>query len=56
MQINSKMRAKITLSKSLSKEEIEKAALANEDIIAALSGAAVKKVIVIPNRLINIIV
>jgi len=55
VQINSKMRAKVTLSKSLSKEEIEKAALELEEIVAALDGKPVKKVIVIPGRLINII-
>ncbi len=55
VQINSKMRTKIVLSKSLTKEEIEKAALENEEIKAALDGRPVKKVIVIVNRLINVI-
>ncbi|MBO4573405.1 MAG: leucine--tRNA ligase [Clostridia bacterium] len=55
VQINSRMKAKIVLSKSLSKEDIEKAALADADVIAALEGKPVKKVIVIVNRLINII-
>lgn len=52
VQINSKMRAKVTVATSASREEIEKAALeAVEDQLAA----APKKVIVVPGRLVNII-
>ena len=52
VQINSKMRAKVTVASSASREEIEKAALeAVKDQLAA----APKKVIVVPGRLVNII-
>ncbi len=52
VQINSKMRAKVTVATSASREEIEKAALeAVKDQLAA----APKKVIVVPGRLVNII-
>ena len=52
VQINSKMRAKVTVATSASKEEIEKAALeAVKDQLAS----APKKVIVVPGRLVNII-
>ncbi len=56
VQINSKMRTRIVLSKSLSAKEIEAEVLADAQIKAALNGASVKKVIVIPNRLVNIII
>ena len=56
VQINSKMKTKIMLPKNVSIEETEQEALADQTIIAALEGKPVKKVIVIPNRLINIIV
>ncbi|MBP5177556.1 MAG: leucine--tRNA ligase, partial [Clostridia bacterium] len=56
VQINSKLKTKITLSKSLTQKEVEAAALANADVIEALGGKTVKKVIVIMNRLINVIV
>lgn len=52
VQINSKMRAKVTVASSASREEIEKAALeAVKDQLAS----APKKVIVVPGRLVNII-
>lgn len=55
VQINSKLKTRITLSKSLSKEQIEEIVLKDENVATALNGATVKKVIVIPGRLVNII-
>lgn len=55
VQINSRVKAKITVSGSASQEEIEKIALANEAVQAALAGLEVKKVVVIPKRLVNIV-
>ncbi len=55
VQINSKMRAKIMVSGSADSEEIEKIALSDENVIKALDGKQVKKVIVIKGRLVNII-
>ena len=56
VQINSKIKTKIVLPKTAAKDEIEKAVLADNEVIAALNGALPKKIIVIPNRLVNIIV
>lgn len=53
VQINSKLRAKVTVANGASKEEIEKAALSA--IGNQLSGE-VKKIIIVPGRLVNIIV
>ena len=56
VQVNSRIKARITLAKDMAKEDIEKAVLADNEVIAALNGAAVRKIIIIPNRLINIII
>ncbi len=56
LQINSKIRCRIELDASLSVAEIEKAALDSAAAKEALEGKSVKKVIVIPNRLVNIII
>lgn len=54
VQINSKMKGRINVANGASKDEIEKAAL---DFVGGhLGGAAVKKVIIVPNRLVNVIV
>ena len=52
VQVNSRIRAKITVASDASREQIEKAAL------AALEGqldGAPKKIIVVPGRLVNVI-
>ena len=56
VQINSRPKARITVDASLNSAELEKIALADPQVIEALYGATVKKVIVIPNRLINVII
>jgi len=56
VQINSKMKTRIVLSKTLSKEQIEEAVFADEKIKELINGQQVVKTIVIPNRLVNIIV
>lgn len=55
VQVNSKMKGKLVLSKSLSNKEIENAALNFAPVKEILNGNAPKKVIVIPCRLINVI-
>ncbi len=55
-QINGKVKDKIEISTSLSREEMEKAALANEKIQALISGKTVVKVICVPGKLVNIVV
>jgi leucyl-tRNA synthetase len=56
VSINGKMRTKLTLSLSLSKEEIEKAALEDETVQKWIEGKTPKKMIVIPNKIVNIVV
>jgi leucyl-tRNA synthetase len=56
LQINGKLRGSVTVSAAASKEQIEQAALATEAFIKQADGAAPKKVIVVPGRLVNIVV
>ena len=56
VQINSKIRGKINVSADADKAEIEAAALNNPEIAALLDGKSVKKAIIVPNRLVNLIV
>lgn len=55
VQINGKVRATITVSKDASKEEIEKIAMAQDNVIKHIEGKTVRKVIVIPGKIVNIV-
>jgi leucyl-tRNA synthetase len=54
LQINGKVKAHITVSANASEEEIKTAALEQPKIKEALSGKQVRKVIVVPKKLVNI--
>ncbi len=56
LQINGKLRGSVTVSATADKATIEAAALATDAFIKQAAGAAPKKVIVVPGRLINIVV
>lgn len=56
VMINGKMRAKIDLPLNLSKEEIEKEAMANEIVQKWLVGKSPKKVIIVPGKIVNLVV
>ncbi|AHD02478.1 leucine--tRNA ligase [Leisingera methylohalidivorans] len=55
IQINGKRRGEIEVAKDLDKAEVEKRALAHEAVQKALNGAAPKKVIVVPGRIVNVV-
>lgn len=55
VSINGKMRAKLPLPLSLTKEEIEKIALENETVLKWMEGKSPKKVIVVVGKIINIV-
>ncbi|MGX7014584.1 leucine--tRNA ligase [Vagococcus silagei] len=55
IQINGKVRAKVIVARDLPKEELEAIAMENEQIKEQLSGKTVRKVIVVPNKLVNIV-
>jgi leucyl-tRNA synthetase len=56
VQINGKLRDKIVVAAGATPQEIEASALAAEKIRPLIEGKTVKKVIVIPGRLVNIVV
>jgi len=55
VSFNGKVRFTLTLPAGLSKEELEKTALADENTLRQLNGATIKKVIVVPGKIINIV-
>jgi len=55
IQINGKRRAEIVVAKDLSPTEVEKIVLADEAVMKALAGAAPKKLIVVPGRIVNVV-
>ncbi|SDF51128.1 leucine--tRNA ligase [Pseudonocardia oroxyli] len=55
IQVNGKVRSRVTVPADADRAAVEAAALADEKIVAALDGAAPKKVIVVPGRLVNIV-
>ena len=56
LQINGKLRGAVVVPATASKADIEAAALASEVFIKQANGAAPKKVIVVPGRLVNVVV
>ncbi len=56
VQINGKLKVALEIGKDLPKEEVEKIALANEKVKIALEGKEVRKVIIVPNRIVNVVV
>lgn len=56
IQVNGKRRAEITVSKSASKDDIEATALAEPSLQTFIEGKPIKKVIVVPGRIVNIVV
>jgi leucyl-tRNA synthetase len=55
IQVNGKRRGEITVAKNADNKDVEAAALAEEGVQRALEGKAPKKVIVVPNRIVNIV-
>jgi leucyl-tRNA synthetase len=55
VQVNGKRRGEVTVAQGADSKTVEAAALAEEGVVRALAGAAPKKVIVVPNRIVNIV-
>jgi len=56
LQVNGKLRSKMSVSVNASKEEIEAMALSDEHIKRFIEDQPIKKVIVVPKKLVNIVV
>ncbi|MGP4050835.1 leucine--tRNA ligase [Streptomyces sp. 2A115] len=55
VQVKGKVKARLEVSPSISDEELEKVALGDEKVVAALDGAGIRKVIVRAPKLVNIV-
>ncbi|WP_313093339.1 leucyl-tRNA synthetase, partial [Streptococcus parasuis] len=56
VQIKGKVKARLTVAKDLAPDELEKVALADEKVQAEIAGQTVVKVIVVANKLVNIVI
>ncbi|MGW5267931.1 leucine--tRNA ligase [Rhodococcus sp. NPDC003994] len=55
IQVNGKVRSRISVAADASREAVQSAALADEKIVALLNGGEPKKVIVVPGRMVNVV-
>jgi leucyl-tRNA synthetase len=55
IQVNGKLRDTLVMAKGLPREEIEAAALASDKVVRILEGRTPRKVIVVPDRLVNLV-
>lgn len=56
MQVNGKLRGSIRVPKAADRKSIEDLAVSNSNVRKHIEGQAIKKVVVVPGRLINIVV
>ena len=56
IQVNGKIRARLDVPAQLTKAELEQRALVHADVKAAIAGKSIKKIIVVPGKLVNIAV
>jgi leucyl-tRNA synthetase len=56
VQINGKKRADLTIARDADQTSIQQAVLALESVKAALDGKEPKKIIVVPQRIVNVVV
>jgi leucyl-tRNA synthetase len=56
VQLNGKMRATLDIARDQAEDEVRAAALALDKIVQAVGDKAVRRVIVVPNRIVNVVV
>lgn len=56
IQVNGKRRSEITVPKDMGKAEVEKLVLEDDAVKRVLAGAPVKKLIVVPGRIVNVVI
>ena len=56
VQVNGKLKATIDLKRDAAKDDAEAAALADRHVVMAIAGKPIRKVIVVPNRIVNVVV
>jgi leucyl-tRNA synthetase len=55
VQVNGKRRDELTIARDAAKEDIEAAALKLDNVVRAIGGRKIKKVVVVPQRVINVV-
>ena len=55
VQVNGKLRAKLTVAADATKEQVEALAMADEGVARFTDGNTVRKVIYVPGKLLNIV-
>lgn len=56
IQVNGKRRGEVSVPKDMAKDDVEATALAEPTVKAFLEGKTIKKVIVVPGRIVNIVI
>ncbi len=56
VQVNGKLRSKLEVDASISEDELKSMALSDERVVRFIDGNEIKKIIVIPEKLVNIVV
>jgi leucyl-tRNA synthetase len=56
VQVNGKLRGKVTVDAAASEEQVRSAALADEKVVVHLEGKTVRKIVYVPGKLLNIVV
>jgi leucyl-tRNA synthetase len=56
VQVNGKLRDRITVRKDLENQALEKLALAAPKVKESTAGKTVQKIVIVPNRVVNIVV
>ena len=56
IQVNGKLRGKIEVAIDLDKQKVEELALQNENVLKHIDDKDIKKIIYVPNKLINVVV
>lgn len=56
IQIRGKVRSRITVPADATQDQVSEAALADEKVLASLGDQKVRKVIVVPGKMVNIVV
>ena len=55
VQVNGKLRATLSLPRDAANDDVEAAALADDKVVRAIAEKDVRKIIVVPNRIVNIV-
>ena len=56
VQVNGRLRATLSLPRDIANDDAERAALADHHVQRAMAGKPARRVIVVPNRIINVVV